>query len=92
MIPSKSPARKFTASELSSGRTYRVVTAFVDYDGLPHSIGETWRFVSKEFLPYEDGLTLHVERDGKNGAFRLQWRAETQARIINDFSQFVEEL
>jgi len=86
------PKRKFTAADLSPGKKYRVVAAFVDYDGIPHHIGESWRFLAKNFLPYEDGLTLHVERDGRRVPFRLQWLAETQGHIIDHFSDLVEEL
>jgi hypothetical protein len=91
MSPNSSK-RKFAGSELIVGKMYRVITAFEDYDGLPHSVGETWRFVSHTFLPYDDGLTLYVERDGRTAPFRLQWRKETQGHIVSEFSQFVEEL
>ena len=91
-MPSDSHKRKFAGSELIVGKTYRVIRAFEDYDGLPHSVGETWRFVSHSFLPYDDGLTLYVERDGRAAPFRLQWRTETQGHIISEFSSFVEEL
>ena len=83
--------RRFTASDLVPGQTYRIVRAFTDYDGVPHPVGETWRFVSKSFLPYEDGLTLFVEQEGKNRPFRMQWRAETQGQIIDEFFDYVEE-
>jgi len=48
--------------------------------------------VGKDFLPYEDGLTLYVEKNGQAVPFRLQWRAETQGQIIDEFSDFVEEM
>jgi Domain of unknown function (DUF3601) len=87
--------RKFTAADLVYGQTYTVVKMFLDYDGIIHSIGERWRFVEKDFLPYEDGLTLHIEwngeRNGQSDTLRLQWRTETQAQIIDDFSDYVEE-
>ncbi len=87
-----SPKRKFTGADLVLGRTYIVVKAFEDYDGISHPVGERWRFVSKDFLPYEDGLTLYVEKNGRTVPFRLQWRAETQGQIIDEFSDFVEEV
>jgi hypothetical protein len=83
--------RKFTAADLISGQTYRVTKTFTDYDGIPHAVGESWRFVGKDFLPYEDGLSLHVESNGQNMTLRLQWRAETQGELIDNFSDFVEE-
>jgi len=81
--------QKFTAVELISGQTYCVIQSFFDYDGIVHPGGECWRFVAKNFLPYEDGLSLFVEEDGINKSFRLQWRNETQAYIIDNFSDYV---
>ena len=86
------PKRKFNASDLSPGQTYRVIAAFKDYDGITHPVGESWRFVRQSFLPYEDGLTLHVESAGQASSFRLQWRTESQAEIIDNFSDFVMEI
>ena len=74
------------------GKTYQVVSPFEDYDRRIHPIGERWRFVGKNFLPYEDGLTLHIEQDGTNKSIRLQWRDETQGLIIDNFSDLVEEV
>lgn len=92
LVPkAESPVRRFAGSELIAGRTYRVTTAFDDFDGVTHPVGETWRFVSHDFLPYEDGLTLYIEREGRPGAIRLQWRAEAQGHIASVFSDFVEE-
>lgn len=87
----RSSKRRFTAVDLVPGQTYSVIAEFTDYDGIIHPVGERWRFVEKNFLPYEDGLTLVMERNGKNVPFRLQWRAEAQAEIIDNFSDFVEE-
>lgn len=89
---SQTPKRTFTAADLTPGKKYRVVAAFVDYDDIPHPIGESWHFLAKNFLPYDDGLTPYIERDGRKVAFRLQWSAETQGRIIDHFSDLVEEL
>ena len=84
--------RKFTATDLAPGETYRVTVAFKDYDGVMHPVGEYWHFVKKNFLPYEDGLTLFIERDGQENSFRLQWRAESQGQVIDNFSDFVAEI
>jgi hypothetical protein len=84
--------RKYTAADLMAGKTYRVVIAFKDYDGLIHPAGESWRFIRKSFLPYEDGLSLFVERNAQQESYRLQWREETQGQIIDYFSDFVEEM
>ena len=87
-----SAKRKFTAAQLNPGKTYIVVKGFQDYDGMIHPIGEQWRFVEKNFLPYEDGLSLFVERNGQKTQIRLQWRDEAQARIIDEFCDYVEEV
>jgi hypothetical protein len=81
--------QKFTAAELVPGQTYCVIQNFIDYDGIVHPIGECWRFTAKNFLPYEDGLSLFVEKDGMKLSFRLQWRTESQAQIIDNFSNYV---
>jgi hypothetical protein len=89
MSPSR---RKFTAAELTPGQAYHVLQAFTDYDGVTHPVGETWRFIEKNFLPYEDGLSLFIERNQQKTSIRLQWRAEAQAQIIDNFSDFVVEV
>jgi hypothetical protein len=83
--------RRFTATELRPGALYRVNRDFKDYDGVIHLAGERWRFLAKNFLPYEDGLTLLIEQDGRQSAIRLQWREETQGNLIERFSDFVGE-
>lgn len=86
-----SPKRKFTAVDLMPGQTYHVTKAFTDYDGINHHVGEEWRFVEKNFVPYDDGLSLFVERNGQTTQIRLQWRDEAQGQIIDEFSDYVEE-
>lgn len=76
--------------KLVSGRKYKVVKPFTDYDRFVHEIGETWTFMETNFLPYEDGLTLHVlNANSTEIIYRLQWRKEEQADIIENFSEFV---
>jgi len=60
--------RKFTAADLVYGRTYTVVKMFMDYDGILHPAGERWRFVEKNFLPYEgrSHIAHRKERPGRN--------------------------
>lgn len=79
-----------TAANLNPGQIYRVKAAFTDYDGIRHPVGETWRFIRKSFLPYEDGLTLEVEQAGQQRLIRLQWRPEAQQEIIEGFARYVE--
>jgi hypothetical protein len=84
--------RIFTAADLVPGQTYRVVLPFKDYDQINHPVGESWRFLEKHFLPYEDGLTLVILLDGQKMGVRLQWRGESQADIIDHFSDYVETI
>lgn len=74
---------------LIAGQRYRVVQEFVDYDRQVHPTGETWVFEGTHFLPYEDGLTLHVRAHGLPLVYRLQQRPQEQAAIIEHFTDFV---
>jgi hypothetical protein len=86
--PSSAP--RFSAFELRPQAVYRVVAPFGDYDGKVHGIGECWKFLRKDFLPYEDGLSLFVEHEGREVQIRLQCSAEAQGHIVQTFSEFVE--
>lgn len=76
--------------KLIPGQRYRVVKPFTDYDRQVHPVGETWVFERTNFLPYDDGLTLHVVQDGEQVVYRLQWREEEQAAVIEGFGEYVE--
>jgi hypothetical protein len=75
--------------QLVSGQCYRVVRAFIDHDGGQHLEGETWVFQSTHFVPYHDGLTLHVRVHGVPQVYRLQWLPEEQAALIENFTNYV---
>lgn len=75
--------------ELLPGQQYQVTTAFTDYDKQLHNVEERWIFIKTNFLPYEDGLTLHVLKDDLQMVYRFQWRAEEQASLIENFTDFV---
>ncbi|RZL08985.1 MAG: DUF3601 domain-containing protein [Hymenobacter sp.] len=74
---------------LTPGQRYCVVREFVDYDHQVHLVGETWIFECTNFVPYEDGLTLHVRLNGLPVVYRLQQRPEEQAPLIENFTNFV---
>ncbi|MFT3893997.1 MAG: alpha/beta hydrolase fold domain-containing protein [Anaerolineales bacterium] len=86
-----SAKQKISAVDLIPGKMYRIVKPFTDYNGVVHAMGECWKYLGHNFLPYEDGLTIGVEIDGKQRMFRMQWREELQAEIIDNFSEYVEE-
>jgi Domain of unknown function (DUF3601). len=81
----------YNVLKLVPGQRYRVIKAFTDYDRRVHPVGETWIFEKTDFLPYDDGLTVYVVQDGEPVVYRLQWREEEQAGVINRFREFVEE-
>ena len=83
--------RIFTAFDMVPGNKYYVKQPFTDYDKYVHNLGESWVFVNKSFLPYEDGLTLFIGQNGSQHSFRMQARPEEQDEIIANFSQYVEE-
>ena len=76
--------------KLIPGRKYRVVKPFTDFDHQEHPIGESWTYVETNYLPYDDGLTLHVLQNNSAVVYRLQWIKEEQADIIENFKDFVE--
>lgn len=75
---------------LIPGQQYLVIKPFADYDGIVHGVGETWTYQGTNFIPYDDGLTLHVLVNNSSIVYRLQWRKEAQSEIIENFSQYVE--
>jgi len=75
---------------LLPGSHYSVIKPFIDYDKIVHRTGESWIYQGTNFLPYEDGLTIHVLKDGMEEVYRLQWRKEEQADIIENFKDYVE--
>jgi hypothetical protein len=72
------------------GEKYLVVKPFIDHDNIVHNVGESWIYNGTSFLPYEDGLTLHVLKDGVEIIYRFQWREEAQAEVIRNFGDFVK--
>ena len=81
-----------SVNTLRPGKTYAVVQEFTDYDQLRHAVGETWTFIGQSFLPYEDGMRLEIRQQGQLTHFRLQWRAESQGFVLDNFSDYVRPL
>lgn len=75
---------------LIPGQQYAVIKSFTDFDSIVHEVGETWIYQGTNFLPYDDGLTLHVVVNNKEAVYRLQWREEEQGQIIEHFRDYVE--
>jgi hypothetical protein len=75
---------------LEAGQRYRVTRAFDDFDGDTHPAGEEWTFLGASFLPYDDGLSLFVSRDGvREWQIRMQWRAEAQGPVLDHLAAHV---
>jgi hypothetical protein len=75
---------------LISGRKYRVVKPFTDFDHQAHLIGESWTYVGTNYEKNESGLTLNVLKGNVPDVYRLQWVKEQQADIIENFKDYVE--
>jgi hypothetical protein len=75
------------------GARYRVVKAFVDFDGVTHPVGEAWTFLGHAYLPYDAGLSLFISLDGEHEwHVRLQNRPEEQAGIIAALADHLAEV
>jgi hypothetical protein len=79
-------------NNLKPGKQYCVTREFDDYDAIKHPVGEIWTFEKTNFLPYEDGLTLHVLQNGKSEVYRFQRIAEEQEGILSEFESYVLEI
>jgi hypothetical protein len=75
---------------LEQEQPYKVIKEFIDYDKDVHAVGETWIYKGTAFLPYEDGLSLFVSKNDSLIMYRLQWRKEEQADVIDNFKDYVE--
>ena len=80
----------FPYRHLEKGKRYRVIKAFTDYDGQEHPVGEEWTYLGTAFLPYDDGRSLFVSRDGeREWHIRMQDRPEEQAGILDALHEYV---
>ena len=76
---------------LKTGRRYRVVKAFTDFDRDEHPAGETWRFEGHSFLPYDDGLSLFVSPDeDRLRHVRMRWTPEDQGEVIDHLEAYIQ--
>lgn len=76
---------------LHAGRAYRVVRAFVDFDGVTHPEGERWTFLGSNYLPHDAGLSLFVSLDGKQEwHLRMQCYPEAQGPVVDRLEQYLE--
>jgi hypothetical protein len=69
---------------------YRIVAPLRDFDGEVHRPGVVWTFRGHSFLPYDDGLSLYVEQDGRDRQIRLRWLEGDQADIIDNLSAYLQ--
>ena len=78
-----------TITSLLPGRTYQVIREFTDYEQRVHAVGETWTFIFSKFAPSDDGMLLQIRQHGELGSFRMQWRSESQAHVMDCFTSYV---
>jgi hypothetical protein len=52
-------------------------------------VGERWTLIAQSFVPYDDGTLLEIQQQGKGTSFRLQWRAESQGVVMDNFLDYV---
>ena len=79
----------FNPLNLTPGQKYKIIKTFIDFDQIVHPVDEAWIFIETNFLPYEDGLTLHVLKEGLKTTYRLKWTKENQENIIENFKDFI---
>ena len=78
---------------LHVGKRYRVSREFVDFDRVPHTVGEEWTFLGHNYLPYDAGLSLFVSLDdAQEWHIRMQDYPEEQQAIIDNFSTYLCEV
>lgn len=78
---------------LQAGKLYAVIKEFADYDHHMHVVSEQWWFLGYSFLPYDDGMSFFVSFDGaEEWHIRLQWRAEEQAHVLDNLSEYVRAI
>jgi hypothetical protein len=90
-LPSARPYLK-PHGPLIPGQRYRVIKQFIDNDKGVHEIGEEWIFLGSNFVPYDDGMSFFVSRDGIHELqIGLQWRREEQADILDNTAQYLAQ-
>lgn len=76
---------------LLSGRLYKVIKEFADYDRFVHKAGETWTFLGYSYLPHDNGLSLFVSLDGINEwHLPMQCGEDEQGPIVDRLETYVE--
>ena len=77
---------------LRPGKTYEVIREFTDHDQQHHAVGERWTLIAQSFVPYDDGLLLEIQQQSKRTSFRMQWRAESQGVVMDNFLDYVRPI
>jgi Domain of unknown function (DUF3601) len=80
------------SNTLRPGQRYVVIREFADYDQQRHAVGETWTFIGQSGVPHEDGVLLEIRQQGQLLHFRMQWRAECQGVVMDNFLDYVRPL
>jgi hypothetical protein len=72
------------------GEIYRVVKSFVDAEGDPHLVGESWIFIGAMFSKFDNELTVCIRlMSGEEWKFSLIWKKDKQQDVIEHWRQYV---
>lgn len=80
---------------LRVGHRYRVMRAFVDFDGDEHAVGETWTFSGWSYLPHDSGLSLFVRMDGEADGewhIRMMCTPDEQGPVVDMLEMMIQEV
>ena len=75
-----------------AGCTYEVIKTFRDYRNMPFSIGDHFIFIGSNFVPYESGLSLFLDKNGCEWQLMLCVRPEFQQEIAHNLDKYFRKL
>jgi hypothetical protein len=84
--PQPHPNSESTVYGLNPGSEYRVLREFADFYGNTFHVGETFRFTTRQFLPYDGGHTLVFEKR------MIYLQEEKNKDILENFSAYIEKV
>lgn len=84
--PLPRPNSEGTVYGLNPSSEYRVLQEFTDFYGNTFHVGETFRFTTRHFLPYDGGHTLVFEKR------MIYLQEEKNKDILENFSAYIEKV
>lgn len=74
------------------GCTYEVIQAFNDYRNISYSVGDKFIFIGSNFVPYESGLSLFLDKNGCEWHLMLCIRPEFQQEVAHNLDKYFRRL